>query len=79
MAVKGLGLKSNGLHKAYGNGSPHDSRGATEKTRTGGGVTAPGRRADGLHSQYTNASPAEIKNPVGAGTPKVINATKDNC
>lgn len=54
MGVTGKGLKANGLHKQYMNGSQEDNNSAAKQTRTGGGVTHSTLRADGLHKSLAN-------------------------
>lgn len=61
MGVKGQGLRSDGLHKLFMNGSQADHNGATESKRTGGNVSINNTR--GLNNQFGSQMPAEKGTP----------------
>ena len=67
MGVKGAGLRADGLHKSFVNGSPEQHGSASHKTRTGGGVTDSQMRADGMHKRGLSGNVAEEHNAKGNG------------
>ena len=71
MGVKGKGLRSDGLHKSYVNGSPGDHNGASHGSYGGskGANTNISNKA-GLNKAYGNAVPCDSSPgcPTGVGS-----------
>lgn len=69
MGVKGKGLRADGLHKNYMNGSPEQHGSAAQRAHTirGGGVTDPQLKSSGMHKRGMTGNVAEEYNPMGPG------------
>ena len=75
MGVKGKGLRADGLHKQYMNGSPHDSNTAVQGKFGGpSGGTVKGLQGNGQQKSYVNGSPIQSGpvTPRGSGSAKFI-------
>lgn len=69
MGVRGKGLRADGLHKSFINGSPeqHGSASARAHRIPGGGVSDSQMKATGLHKRGLSGNVDEEHNPVGPG------------